>query len=125
MGLLRGMTPKDILLAVDSGVIIGTLAKWDQREFKQTVVNSYNGKMRAMRHIYNLFAPLFHRSRLVREVEALSFVYAGLLSTVNNNPEIFRSLLDRAHDELTESGFSQLMVGLHERDPLNAVMQDF
>jgi hypothetical protein len=124
-GLLKGITPEDIFLAIDSGNVIGTLAEWDQRKFKQTVVDSYNGKMRIIRPIYNLFAPLLHKHRLTREGEQIPFVYAGLIATQDNNQEIFRALLNKVHDDRLDPELSYLMVGLHERDSLNIVMKDF
>jgi hypothetical protein len=124
-GLLKGIIPEDIFLAIDSGNIIGTFAQWDQRKFKQSIVESYKGKMKVIKYVYNLFAPLLHKHRLTNEGEQIPFIYAGLIATQNNNPEIFRALLNKAHDDRPDPELSHLMVGLHERDSLNTVMKDF
>jgi len=124
-GLLKGIAPEDFFLAIDSGNIIGTLAQWDQRKFKQTVVDSYNGKMRIIKPVYNLVAPFLHKHRLTRESEQIPFIYAGLIATQDNNPEVFKALLNKAHDDRLDPELSYLMVGLHERDSLNIVMKDF
>jgi hypothetical protein len=123
-GLLKGLRVGDISIAIDSGEIIGTMAEWDQRKFKQGVVDSYNGRIRKIKPFYNLMAPLFDKPRLTDEGKQIPFIYAGLIATKNNDPEIFRTLLTKTRNGKKNSGLSHLIVGLHERDPLNYAMKD-
>ena len=52
------LRPEDILLAFRGGKLAGTLAGWDQRGFRQSVVHAYSPGMRWARPFYNCWARL-------------------------------------------------------------------
>jgi hypothetical protein len=119
-GLLRGLRPQDLMLAWWQGRLVGTLGVWDQSDFRQTVVQGYDGPLRWMRPLVNCWAALRGRPRLPAAGQALPNRFAALPVVTNtdasgalNAAQVLCSLLHAA-----PRGPGYLLFGLHEGDPL-------
>jgi hypothetical protein len=124
-GLLKGLGLEDMFLAFKSNEMVGLLARWDQREFKQIIITGYRGKARLMRPFYNLISRIMRAPALPAVGEALNSFYVGLIAIKNNDPEIFRNLLHELYDESSGRDYSFFVVGLAAQDPLCSALRDF
>jgi len=117
-GTFRDLRPADVLVAYRRGEIVGTLAAWNQREFRQTVIEGYTGTLRLMRPLYNSWARLKERPRLPASGTALRSVMAAVPVVRNDNHEVFAALLRALIAGLAAKPHDCLLVGLHNTDPL-------
>lgn len=123
-GCFRGLRPGDLLLAYRDGGLVGTLAGWDQRGYRQTVVHGYRLSLRWARPFYNGWARLRGQPRLPAPGESFGYLTAALPVVACNDPEVFRSLLEALRSRASPE-VSYLLVGLHEDDPLLPVLRAY
>ncbi|MCY2930527.1 MAG: hypothetical protein NTV86_13715 [Planctomycetota bacterium] len=109
---------EDIFLAFRRQQLVGLLAAWDQYAFRQNVVHSYHGPLRALRPLYNAWAGLTGRPRLPQPGQPLRSLVAALPVVADDDPRTAAALLDAAMDARRGQGWDYLLVGLHESDPL-------
>jgi hypothetical protein len=121
----RGFSVEDFFIARRNGEIVGVTGLWDQSDFKQTVVRGYAGWLRMARPAYNFTAGLSAHPPLPSVGEKVSSAYASFVCVADDSPEVFRPLLARVYEEAAKRGFSYLMVGFDERDPLLRVAQSY
>lgn len=124
-GWLRDFRVEDFYVALDRGRVVGTLARWDQRGFKQTRVVGYRGSLRLLRPLCGVGARLFGWPRLPRPGEHLASFYAGFIAVAQNDVRIFRALLRRLYNDAVGGPHAYFVIGLHERDPLRAALADY
>lgn len=120
-----GFRVEDFFLARREGKSAGVIGLWDQSSFKQTVPRGYAGWLRLARPVYNFGARLLSRPLLPGVGEKISCAYASFVCIADDDPEVFRALLRRVYGVAAERGFSYLMMGLDERDPLLRVAQTY
>lgn len=114
-GLLRGLRIEDVLLLVEDGSIVGCLALWDQRAFKQNIVSGYSRRLALARPGWNLYATLTGRPTLPRTGQALAQLHLALCCVADDCPATFESLL---HAALARASTPLVLAGFHERDSL-------
>ena len=117
-GLLRGLLPADLLMAVSHDKIIGTLGLWNQHAFRQQVVTSYGQHLRFTRPLLNALASLRKLPKLPEPGQPLRPRFASLVVIAKDNPTVFRALLAAALRHAHDGVSDYLLVGLHNRDPL-------
>lgn len=109
-----GLAPSNFLVARRGDDIIGTIAVWDQRSYRQAVVRSYPAAVATLRPLLNAAAPLlrfpaFPAKGVPIDMAALSHV------AVAQGDEAERTLLtlvDAALDQAWRRGFRTAMIGL-------------
>lgn len=121
----RGFRMEDFFVARRNGEIVGVIGLWDQSSFKQTVVRGYAGWLRLAQPVYNLGAKLFSRPRLPDVGEKISYAYASFVCVAEDDREVFRALLRRVYGVAAERGYSYLMIGFDERDPLLKIARSY
>ncbi len=119
-GLLPNFSPKDLYVCKERGGVVGTLGVWEQ-SFKQTTVTGYSAKMKAVRPFYNGIARLKGYPTLPSVGGSIRFVYASFVSSRDDNPEVFGSLIDKACSDWSGRGHDYLLVGLSEEHKLATV----
>jgi hypothetical protein len=120
-GPLRGLRPDDLLLASRGGTIVGMFGAWDQCDFRQTVVHGYAPPLRWMRPIYNAWARWSGRPRLPGAGDRFRYRFAALPLVADDDPAVFAALLSAALALRSDADY--LLIGLHESDPLLAVVR--
>ena len=113
-----GFSVDDFFVARRNGKIVGVSGLWDQSSFKQTVVRDYSRKLKLARPVYNLAARLAGGNPLPAPGQAINYVYASFICTDQNDPEVFRVLLQHLYNEASRRGYAYLSVGLDRDDPL-------
>jgi hypothetical protein len=121
----RGFRIEDFIVARRGGEIAGVIGVWDQSSFKQTVVRGYAGWLGAIRPFYNFGAKWMGRPRLPSIGEEIRYAYAAFVRVADDDREIFQTLLRHAHGLAAQRGFSYLMIGMEERDPLIGVARRY
>ena len=105
-----------------NGEILGFLAPWDQRSFKQLTVVGYSRRMNIARIAFNSAATILGAELLPKTGAALSCVTTTHICVPEDRVDVLRALLLSAYDELRRSRCSFLNVGLDVRDPLTAAI---
>lgn len=119
---LRGLAPEDIAVAVTDpgGAIVGTVGCWDQRAFKQDVVAGYPAWMSRLRPAWNLLAERLSGPDLPAIGDPIPQAFAALICVADDDPAIFRLLLEQVARRAVVKRCGYLLVGLTEGDPLAA-----
>jgi hypothetical protein len=118
-----GLTPSDFYLATDGGRVVGCLARWDQRRFKQAVVIGYASRLRRWRRLVNAVAPLIGTVRLPAVGQDLACAFASHVAVDDDDPEILRRLIERARHDARRTDLSCLLIGFATRHPLLSPMR--
>jgi hypothetical protein len=124
-GWLRGFGVEDFYVALDGSRVVGTLARWDQRTFKQTRVVRYRGALRLLRPLCNVGARVLSLPRFPAPGGRLESFYAGFIAIAGNDVRVFRALLRRLYNDAVGGPYAYFVIGLHERDPLAAALADY
>lgn len=123
-GALKNLRPADLLLAVRAGRILGTLAGWDQRGFRQTVVHGYAAPLRWARWPYNAWARCTGRPILPAAGTSLCYLTGALAVVEGDDLDVFASLLEALLALKSGGDWQVLLIGMHEGDPLLRVLRD-
>jgi radical SAM superfamily enzyme YgiQ (UPF0313 family) len=123
-GLLRGLRLENIILAVSGQELVGTVAAWDQKSFRQSVVTGYNRRLASLRLPYNITARLLGYPVLPRPGSSLDYLSLALTCIREDDSHIFGLLLEHVIQRY-QADYSLLMAGLHERDPLVSVLRRY
>ncbi len=113
-----GFSVGDFRVAYADERIVGVAGLWDQSGYKQTVVQDYAPSLRRIRPFYNLGARLIGVQPLPAVGDHLNSAYASFICIQNNDPEIFRRLLQDIYRLAATRGHAYLMLGLCAQDPL-------
>ncbi len=114
----RGLAPKDFQLAVGTdGVLLGCLALWDQRGFKQAVVRGYAPRLARWRPWINRLSRLLGTPRLPEPGEALAHAYLSHVAVDEDDPEVFQALLEAAYAEAKTRGLAYVILGFAAGHP--------
>ena len=105
------------------GQILGFLALWDQSAIKQMYVESYSPRLIVVKKCFNGVAPMIGSERLPESGEPLRHQTVFQVCVPPDRPEVLRSLLVTAHNELRSSRCSFFNVGLDIRDPLGSATE--
>lgn len=117
----RGLGLEEMAVALRRGKIVGVLALWDQSGYKQTVVRAYRDDLRRLKPLYNLAASVLGARPLTEIGQSINFAYGAFGCVAGDDPGIYRALLQTVFNWAADRGFSFLMLGLCEGDPLLAV----
>ncbi|MGA2259136.1 MAG: hypothetical protein ABSG53_31070 [Thermoguttaceae bacterium] len=124
-GALRDLRAEDLLLAYQDGCLVGTLGGWDQHAFRQMLVHDYAGLIRWSRPLYNVWASVRGLPRLPRPDEPVRCLTAALLLVSDEAPRVFRGLLNAMIRSKRCGRWQNLLVGMHESDPLLASLREY
>jgi hypothetical protein len=120
----RDLRPADLLLAYRGGRLVGTLAGWDQHAFRQTVVQRYETPLRWLRPFYNGWARVRNLPELPAPGQAFPYVTAALPLVADDDPAVFAGLLEGLLAR-PQQDRKYLLLGLHEANPLLAVVRSY
>lgn len=120
-GLLPGLGLGDLLLAWRGRDLLGCLGVWDQRPFRQLVVDGYTPWMAMMRPAWNLAAPLAGLPRLPAAGAVPAQGFAALPLMRDDDAVVADQLLGHALALAHARGLDALVLATHADDPLAAV----
>ncbi|MGZ5096016.1 MAG: hypothetical protein ACXWCH_33305, partial [Burkholderiales bacterium] len=124
-GRFFGLRGRDFFLAVSDGRIIGTVAAWDQSAARQTHVERYSRGLELIRPFYNCAALFCALKPLPKPGARIPYVYLACMAAENNDAHLMRALLRYAYNALRIGQSHYAIAGLHERDPLAALLAEY
>lgn len=122
---LYGLQAEDIYLASRNGKLVGVIAAWDQRKFRQTHVEKYSSGLKLIRPAYNFAAKFSALKQLPAEGNVVPYFYLALIAIEKDDPTIFRALLSQLYSERRLGDWHYFIAGLHEQNPLSSVLNEY
>lgn len=117
------LAPGQVLLARRAGAIVGTLAVWDQRARRQTVIAAYPPPLGRLRPAINLAAPLFGLPRLPPVGATLAQATLSHLALADDaDEETFLALVAAGLDQARARGFEVAVIGFASARPWRAAL---
>jgi ribosomal protein S18 acetylase RimI-like enzyme len=108
-----------------SGELLGFLAVWDQRSFKQLTVVGYSRRMNAARLAFNSLRPFFGVERLPAPGSPLECATVAHVCVPADRSDVLGSILTSAYNEMRATRCSFMNIGLDVRDPLSGALSGF
>jgi len=119
----HGLRPNHFRVIFEGDRPIACAAIWDQRSFRQAVVQGYSQAMKLARIPLNLIAPLTRWPRLPAVGEGVSTALLSHMVTPPNRPELIRPLVMSLHGSGHTLGVDSIGIGLESRDPRLKVLK--
>jgi hypothetical protein len=113
----RGLAPQDFRLAIVDGRVVGCLALWDQSGFKQVVVRGYAPRLARWRPWINRLPAILGQPRLPDPGETLPHAYISHVAVDEDDPDIFHSLVESAHEEACRRRYAYAVIGFAAGHP--------
>jgi hypothetical protein len=105
--------------------IVGTLARWNQQRFKQSVVRGYDNQLGKMRDWINLAARFGLAPHLPGVGEQVDHSFASHFAVDNDDPQVAAALLAATYNSAVQAGDGYLMVGLDANHPFGKLMRRY
>ena len=109
-GRLRGLSPKRFHVAVRGDRVVGCVARWDQRGFKQAVVRGYGKPLHWGRWLVNVGLALRGHPALPRAGTTLRITYLSHVAVDEDDPTVMCELLEAARRAATRTRDSDYLV---------------
>ena len=109
----------------EQGRVTGVAAAWDTNSFKQNRVVRYRLRMRLVRGVTNLLAPLAGWSKLPAPGGSFRDAFITDWAVKERNPRLLAALLDRIYTEYRHRGYNSLIFGSAADDPLLEATRGF
>jgi len=119
----RGLRPEDFVLAVRADRVVGCLAVWDQRAFKQHVVRGYSSRVERWRRPINLAARVSLLPRLPDVGRPLDEASLSHAAVDGDDAAILLALVSAALGMARARGLDFVTLGLSERNPMLAAVK--
>jgi len=124
-GRLQGLRVEDIHLAVRGNELVGVLAAWDQKDFRQTHVERYSPGLARLRPLYNLLSRMTPLKPLPEPGARIPYFYLALCAVAKDDPDVFRTLLSQVYSHYRKGPWHYFIAGLHEAHPMSKVLRDY
>jgi hypothetical protein len=109
---------KDFWLVEQGTQVVGTLARWNQRRYKQTVVRGYDEQWTQARPWINFLARFGFAPYLPAVGEEVRHAFASHLAVDNDDPTVAAALLAAVYNSAVQAGDAFLMLGMDAEHPL-------
>ena len=113
----RGLSLTDFVVALQRDRVIGCLACWDQRAFKQAVVRGYSPWLHRWRWLVNVTGPLTGVPALPAPGRRLELAYLSHVAVDADRADVFLPLLGAAR-ALVPRGVDHVVTGFGQASPL-------
>ena len=123
----RGLTLDDFIVARRDGDLVGCVACWDQRAFKQVRVRGYSSRLSRWRPVVNALSRITNVPHLPRVGDTLQFAYLSHLAVDDRDNEgVMVDLVAAALQAACQRGLDYVVIGLSAAHPfLSAVRRVF
>jgi len=118
-----GLSPDDFVLAVDDGHVVGCLALWDQRAFKQVVVRGYGPRLRRARPFLNVAAGLLGTPHLPAIGQQLQFAYLSHLAVDDDREDVLASLVAAQVARARQRGLDHVVSAFPDRHAFQLIVR--
>ncbi len=116
----RGLEAGDFIVGERKGRLVACGAIWDQGEFKQTVVKSYQGKLERWRRLLNAVRPFTSLPHLPPPGGVLTHATLSHFAVAEWSPELAFGLVSAAGQGAWQRGIRTMSLGLCQSNPVLA-----
>jgi hypothetical protein len=120
----RGLSPGDFVIAIAAGRVVGCLAVWDQRSFKQIVVQGYGPALQRWRPVTDLVARVAGTPTLPAPGRPIPHAFVSHVAIDDDRHEVFGALFVEACNDARGRGLVCLIAGFAERHPFLRVIRN-
>jgi hypothetical protein len=115
-----GLSMSDFALAFKGGQLVGMMAAWNQKAYKQTRIMGFKPLIAAVRPLYNLYSKIFGGFNLPPVGGALNYLSLYNILIANDDKELFQGMIDwvMVHQG---KGFDAVATAMAQGDPLDEV----
>jgi hypothetical protein len=114
----RGLHPQDFCVALRRDRVVGCLALWDQRAFKQHVVRGYVPGVERWRRPINAATRLLSLPHLPEPGAALAEAALSHAASDDDDPTVLTALITATRAEAQRRGLEVVTLGLAQRNPM-------
>lgn len=119
-----GVEQEDVLVLRRDGAIVGSIVVWDQRARRQTIVARLPRRLRLLRPVANLMAPLVGTPSLPRVGDVLAQATLGAFALADEaDTDGFETLLAAGLDRAREKGLAVAVLGVPSAHPWRAQLR--
>jgi hypothetical protein len=115
----------DFWLVERGSQVVGTLARWNQRRLKQTVVRGYGQPWLKVRSLVNAAARVGLAPRLPAVGEPVRHAYASHFAVDNDDADVAAALLAAVYGDAVQAGDDYLMLGLDTEHPWTRLVRRY
>ena len=120
-----GLSLHDFWVVEQGSQIVGTLARWNQQAFKQSVVRGYHEPWRQSRSTINLLARFGLAPYLPGVGETIRHSFASHLAVDNDDLRVGAALLAATYNSAVEAGDGYLMLGVDTDHPFTELARRY
>lgn len=120
-----GLGPGKFYVAKNNGKLAGVAAAWDQQAFKRIRVLALNPRVRLTRPFYNLAVRPLGLGPIPPPGSVLSYFHLSDLAVEGDDPEIFRALLVKIHNDYLGGPYLFFTVSLLPEGSLQKALRGF
>ncbi len=113
-----GLGPRDFLLVRAAGALVGGVAVWDQRSFRQIIIERYHPALAAIRPLANITGAVFGWPRLPPVGATLAHAYLSPLVVEPDYAHLVPYLIRAGVNEAAQRGLDGVALGFADDDPL-------
>lgn len=115
---VRGLALEDFFVARRGAKVVGCVALWDQRAFKQAIVRGYAARLARWRPLTNLMGPPLGIPRLPRVGAPLEFAYLSHVAIDDDDQDVLGALVSAAGHAAAAGRLDYLVTAFAARNPL-------
>lgn len=119
-----GLSRERFYCVRNAGRICASAAIWDQRTFKQTVIQGYSSWLAMARPALNCFARVMGAPPLPRVGATLAQAFVSHLAVDPRKPEALTTLIQKAKKAVADRGIEFLTLGFGANDPRLAMLRN-
>lgn len=119
-----GLSISDYALALRNGQIIGMLAGWNQKSYKQTRIVGFKPIVKVLRPLYNLYVGLTGGFKLPPVGGALNYLTLANALVAQDDKDVFRGLIDWIMANQGQK-YDALAIGITHGDPMEDVPRQY
>jgi hypothetical protein len=114
----RNLEISDLVVAMRQARVVGCIACWDQRAFKQVVVRGYAPRLGRVRPLLNMVSPLLGAPRLPPIDSELRFAYLSHLAVDDDDTDVVVDLIAAARRLAGQRRLDYVVLGVSSRSPV-------
>jgi hypothetical protein len=120
-----GLAMQDFWIVERGSDVVGAVARWNQRDFKQQRVRGYDERLLIARPYVNLAAKLGLAPRLPAVGEQVRLSFASHFVVDNDDPQVASALLAAVYNDAVSAGNDYLMLGLDSEHPFTRLARRY
>ena len=120
----KGLSLNDFYVLRQNSKLVGCLAIWDQRKYKQTVVKGYRFPLSKVRALYNLYAAISNKTPLPKIGDQLEQTYISFVAFDDEYLHLFVAAFHDALRKVQVKNANLAVVGLSAENPLMMMVEE-